>query len=145
MELDEKAQREPTLGEKLEAVEAAAGLEQGGKIVVYTSSMQAVAATYNACVAMRKILQRLRVPFEERDIMMCSKFTEELRSRLDQPTSPGGSGPDIALPRLFFNGQHLGVCLALFVIQRPSTSKLSLIHPPPPAPPPFRAWRRLTR
>ena len=82
--------------------EAAAGEASGGKIVVYTTSVSTVKETYAACQDVRKMLQRARVAFEERDIFLHSQFAKELQARL----------PAITLPFVFFNGQPLGVCTA---------------------------------
>ena len=46
------------------------------------------------------MLQRARVPFEERDIFLHTAFAKELQARL----------PSAKLPHLFFNGLPLGVC-----------------------------------
>ncbi len=68
---------------------------------MYLSSVQAVKETYSACLEIRKILQRARVTFEERDISLDSRFNKELQARL----------PGSKVPQLFLNGKHVGVWL----------------------------------
>jgi glutaredoxin len=68
--------------------------------VVYVTSMQAVKETYTKSLEIRKILQRARVAFEERDIALDSKFNKELLARI--PGAP-------KVPQLFLNGKHVGV------------------------------------
>eukprot|EP00053_Salpingoeca_punica_P009579 m.85768 g.85768 ORF g.85768 m.85768 type:complete len:508 (+) comp15071_c0_seq1:1295-2818(+) len=87
-----------SLATKLEIAEEAAGESSGGKIVLYTSSVQAVKKSYMECHEVRRILQMLRVPFEERDIMMSAEYKVQLRER-----APGATPPV-----LFFNGKRLG-------------------------------------
>ncbi len=72
----------------------------GGKLVVYLSSVQAVKETYSNCQEIRKILQRARVVFEERDVSLDSSFNKELQARL----------PGAKVPQVFLNGKHVGVC-----------------------------------
>ena len=79
--------------------EALAGEAAGGKIVVYTTSVSTVKETYSACQDMRKMFQRARVAFEERDIFLDAAFNRELQARL----------PSANVPFAFFNGQPLGV------------------------------------
>lgn len=87
-----------SVAEQLAESEEAAGALSGGKIVVYTTSVSTVKSTYQACQDMRKILQRARVAFEERDIFLDASFNKELVARL----------PDAVVPYVFFNGQPLG-------------------------------------
>ena len=49
--------------------------------------------------SVRKILQRLRVTFEERDVQLSKDYAEQLRERL----------PGSLVPQVFFNGRHIGV------------------------------------
>lgn len=78
--------------------EKAAGEKEGGKIVIYTTSVTGILATKSNCNEMRAIFQRLRVPFEERNIYMDKNLATELEQR-----RPGSE-----LPQAFFNGEHLG-------------------------------------
>ena len=94
--------------------EAAAGEITGGKIVVYTTSVSTVKETYSACQDMRKIFQRSRVAFEERDIFLDATFNKELQARL----------PTATVPYAFFNGQPLGVCICLLNMLTSSSSTL---------------------
>ena len=98
----DKTAREKTRADRLQEAEAAAGEANGGKIVIYTTSVQAVQRTYSNCQEMRKIFQRARVPFEDRNVAFSSQFVAELAERL----------PGAEFPQAFFNGQHLGVCQA---------------------------------
>ena len=79
--------------------EEAAGEQYGGKLVVYTSSVKAIKATANDCLRVRRLLQSLRVRFEERDVFMSSRFSTEMQSRC----------PGMRVPQVFFNGKLLGV------------------------------------
>lgn len=92
------ANREKTLKEKLEEAEAEAGAKFHGKIVIYTTTVSVMLKTKMACSEMRKIFQRLRVPFEERNVYMSTAFAAELEARL----------PKENVPQAFFNGKYLG-------------------------------------
>jgi glutaredoxin len=71
-----------------------------------------------ACQELKKILQRARVVFEERDISLDSKFPKELQARL-----PGGS-----VPQLFLNGKHMGVsCLLLLCSLSEAFAKVDVV------------------
>ena len=84
----------PVLQAEVEAGELA-----HGKIVFYSTTVTGVLQTKIDCSQMRKIFQRLRVPFEERNVYMSTIFAAELKDRL----------PGQTVPQAFFNGQLIGV------------------------------------
>jgi len=94
----DRGSRALTISEQLEAAEAAEGVRNKGKIVFYTTTVSVTIETKTACAAMRKMLQRLRVSFEEKNIYMSKQFALELKERL----------PGKTVPQCFFNGKHLG-------------------------------------
>uniref|UniRef100_A0A452XZU7 Glutaredoxin domain-containing protein n=1 Tax=Aegilops tauschii subsp. strangulata TaxID=200361 RepID=A0A452XZU7_AEGTS len=69
--------------------------------VLYTTTLRAVRATFEACNAARAALQSHGVAFRERDVSMDRGFRDELRALL-LPGAPA------ALPRLFVRGRHVG-------------------------------------
>lgn len=75
--------------------------KDGGKIVVYTTSMGIVRSTYAKCQMVKKILNTLMVKFEERDVFMSQVHQQEIRDRMQSD--------EIDVPQLFVNGQYIGV------------------------------------
>lgn len=71
-------------------------------VLLYTTSLRGVRATFEACSAVRAALQAHGVAFRERDVSMDRGFREDLRDRL------GGGEAAAALPRLFVRGRHVG-------------------------------------
>lgn len=100
IEMQEDAAREGPVSKALllAKAEAEAGEKQGGKIVIYTTSVTGMMETKIRCNEMRGIFQRLRVRFEERNTYMTRAIKEELQERL----------PKAVVPQCFFNGEHLG-------------------------------------
>uniref|UniRef100_A0A0A9G141 Glutaredoxin domain-containing protein n=1 Tax=Arundo donax TaxID=35708 RepID=A0A0A9G141_ARUDO len=76
----------------------------GSAVVLYTTSLRGVRATFEACNAVRAALQAHGVAFLERDVSMDRGFREELRELL----GCGGVGKPALLPRLFVRGRHVG-------------------------------------
>ncbi|KAL7028628.1 hypothetical protein ACKWTF_005932 [Chironomus riparius] len=74
--------------------------KDGGKIVLYTTSMGVVRTTYAKCQAMKQILRTLMVKFEERDVFMCFNHQKEIRERMQSD--------DIDVPQLFVDGHYIG-------------------------------------
>ncbi|KAG0531182.1 hypothetical protein BDA96_04G002000 [Sorghum bicolor] len=74
-------------------------------VVLYTTSLRGVRATFEACNAVRAVLQAHGVAFRERDVSMDRGFRDELRSKVC-----GARAPALAamLPRLFVRGRHVG-------------------------------------
>lgn len=75
--------------------------KDGGKIVVYTTSMGVVRSTYTNCQTVKKILRTLMVKFEERDVFMSHAHQQEIRDRLQKE--------EIDVPQVFVDGQYIGV------------------------------------
>lgn len=75
--------------------------KDGGKIVLYTTSMGIVRSTYAKCQAVKQILRTLMVKFEERDVFMSFNHQQEIRDRMQND--------DIDVPQLFVDGQYIGV------------------------------------
>nr|XP_022914551.1 glutaredoxin domain-containing cysteine-rich protein CG31559-like [Onthophagus taurus] len=74
--------------------------KDGGKVVVYTTTMGIVRETYNSCAKVKQILRTLLVKYEERDVFMSSDYQAEVkeRMRLDH----------ISVPQVFVDGQYIG-------------------------------------
>lgn len=75
--------------------------KDGGKIVVYLTSMGVVRSTYAKCQTVKKILKTLMVKFEERDVFMSHVHQQEIRDRMQSD--------EIDVPQLFVDGQYIGV------------------------------------
>lgn len=75
--------------------------KDGGRIVLYTTSMGIVRSTYAKCQAVKQILRTLMVKFEERDVFMSINHQQEIRERMQND--------DIDVPQLFVDGQYIGV------------------------------------
>jgi glutaredoxin domain-containing cysteine-rich protein 1 len=75
--------------------------KDGGKIVLYTTSMGIVRSTYAKCQAVKQILRTLMVKFEERDVFMSFNHQQEIKERMQSD--------DIDVPQLFVDGQYVGV------------------------------------
>lgn len=75
--------------------------KDGGKIVLYLTSMGVVRSTYAKCQTVKKILKTLMVKFEERDVFMSHVHQQEIRDRMQSD--------EIDVPQLFVDGQYIGV------------------------------------
>lgn len=75
--------------------------KDGGKIVLYTTSMGIIRSTYTKCQTVKKILNTLMVKFEERDVFMSHVHQQEIRDRMQMDV--------IDVPQLFVDGQYIGV------------------------------------
>ncbi|KAI3786798.1 hypothetical protein L1987_40779 [Smallanthus sonchifolius] len=73
------------------------------RVVVYMTSLGAVRPTFDACRAVRSILQGFRVAVDERDLSMDSSFREEL-----QKIMSAGGRSNLGLPRVFIGGRYVG-------------------------------------
>uniref|UniRef100_A0A0E0MDF9 Glutaredoxin domain-containing protein n=1 Tax=Oryza punctata TaxID=4537 RepID=A0A0E0MDF9_ORYPU len=83
----------------------------GGGVLLYTTTLRGVRATFEACNAVRAALDSHGVAFRERDISMDRGFREELRHRISvlsthHDLSLSGRAP--LVPRLFVRGRHVG-------------------------------------
>ncbi|XP_039435759.1 glutaredoxin domain-containing cysteine-rich protein CG31559-like [Culex pipiens pallens] len=74
--------------------------KDGGKVVVYTTSMGIVRETYTKCANVKQILRTLLVKFEERDVFMSSDYQQEIKDRMQSEL--------IQVPQVFVDGQHVG-------------------------------------
>lgn len=74
--------------------------KDAGKVVIYTTTMGIVRATYQRCVLVKKILRNLLVKYEERDVFMSTEYQDEIRDRM--------KSDQILVPQLFIDGQHVG-------------------------------------
>ncbi|KAG5666308.1 hypothetical protein PVAND_017859 [Polypedilum vanderplanki] len=74
--------------------------KDGGKIVLYTTSMGIVRSTYAKCKSVKQILRTLMVKFEERDVFMSINYQQEIRDRMQTD--------DIDVPQLFVDGHYIG-------------------------------------
>ncbi|RCV04438.1 hypothetical protein SETIT_1G001800v2 [Setaria italica] len=83
---------------------APSGKPPSASVLLYTTSLRGVRATFEACNAVRAALQAHGVAFRERDVSMDRGFREELRDHL----CAGGGEAAPSLPRLFVRGRHVG-------------------------------------
>ncbi|CAH1124556.1 unnamed protein product [Ceutorhynchus assimilis] len=74
--------------------------KDGGKVVVYTTTMGIIRDTYQACTKVKQILRTLLVKFEERDVFMSVDYQNEIRERM--------KCEQILVPQVFVDGQHCG-------------------------------------
>ncbi|KAH6814222.1 hypothetical protein C2S51_023240 [Perilla frutescens var. frutescens] len=72
-------------------------------IVVYFTSLRVVRSTFEDCKTVRSILRAFRVPIDERDLSMDSRFTEELQRILGLTEKS-----KLMLPRVFIAGRYIG-------------------------------------
>ncbi|KAJ0258672.1 hypothetical protein HA466_0074260 [Hirschfeldia incana] len=73
--------------------------DQGG-VVLYYTSLRVVRKTFEECRAVRAILHRLRIPIDERDLTMDSRFHEELQAIFGTKK--------VELPKVFIGGRYIG-------------------------------------
>uniref|UniRef100_A0A2N9ECK3 Glutaredoxin domain-containing protein n=1 Tax=Fagus sylvatica TaxID=28930 RepID=A0A2N9ECK3_FAGSY len=73
------------------------------KVVLYTTSLRGVRKTFEACNAVRAVLQGLGVLISERDISMDRGFREELGELMK-----GKEREAMVPPRLFVKGRYVG-------------------------------------
>ncbi|KAL8254945.1 hypothetical protein R6Q59_033166 [Mikania micrantha] len=85
------------------------------RVVVYMTSLGAVRPTFDACRAVRSILQGFRVAVDERDLSMDSSFKDELQKIMSNEEAAGESSIDVnhnsklvGLPRVFIGGRYVG-------------------------------------
>lgn len=94
------------------ASKASPPLSSASAVVLYTTSLRGVRATFEACNAVRAALQAHGVAFRERDVSMDRGFRDELRSKLGLLGGARAPAPPAAaasmLPRLFVRGRHVG-------------------------------------
>ncbi|XP_055492854.1 glutaredoxin domain-containing cysteine-rich protein 1 [Leucoraja erinacea] len=73
-----------------------------GRIVIYTTSLRVVRATFDRCELVRKIFQNHRIKLEEKNIALNSDYGKELEERCKRANeSP-------SLPVVFIDGYYLG-------------------------------------
>ncbi|BAF07508.1 uncharacterized protein At3g28850 [Oryza sativa Japonica Group] len=73
-------------------------------VLLYTTTLRGVRATFEACNAVRAALHSHGVAFRERDISMDRGFREELRHRISLDHHDRAP----LVPRLFVRGNHVG-------------------------------------
>lgn len=76
-------------------------VEEQGKIVIYTTTLQVVRESNAKCKRVKKILQSYCVRYEERDLYKKKEYQRELKYRLNLNI--------IDIPYIFFNGKLIGV------------------------------------
>ncbi|KAL8531200.1 hypothetical protein ACS0TY_008000 [Phlomoides rotata] len=72
-------------------------------ILVYYTSLRIVRSTFEDCKAVRSILRAFRVPIDERDLSMDSRFTDELMRILGLSEKS-----KLTLPMVFIGGRYIG-------------------------------------
>jgi glutaredoxin domain-containing cysteine-rich protein 1 len=75
--------------------------DEGGPLVLYFTSLEAIPRTFQDCCAVRDILRGLRATVDERDLSINGSFASELAALLPHR-------PKVTLPQLFVGGRHLG-------------------------------------
>ncbi|KAK1437032.1 hypothetical protein QVD17_02817 [Tagetes erecta] len=78
------------------------------RIVVYTTSLRVVRSTFEACRTVQSILRGFRVPIDERDLSMDSKFLNELQTIMAENGDDEVEKTKLTLPRVFINGRYVG-------------------------------------
>jgi glutaredoxin len=76
-------------------------LEERGKIVCYTTSMQVVRNSYEKSKRLKKMMLNYGVRYEEKDLYKHKHFQKELKYRMNQT--------DVNVPHVFFDGKYIGV------------------------------------
>ncbi|CAH8384805.1 unnamed protein product [Eruca vesicaria subsp. sativa] len=71
-----------------------------GAVVLYYTSLGAIRKTSKECKAVRKILHELRIPVDERDLVMDSRFLDELHAIFGTR--------NVELPKVFIGGRYIG-------------------------------------
>ncbi|KAI3804504.1 hypothetical protein L1987_26098 [Smallanthus sonchifolius] len=79
--------------------------EGENKVVIYTTTLRGVRKTFEACNAVRVVLEGSGVFFCERDISMDRGFREELWELMK-----GKEKHDLVPPRVFVKGRYVGGC-----------------------------------
>ncbi|KAD4178457.1 hypothetical protein R6Q59_022056 [Mikania micrantha] len=77
--------------------------EGENKVVIYTTTLRGVRKTFEACNAVRVVLERFGVFFCERDVSMDRGFRDELWELMK-----GKDKQDFVPPRLFVKGRYVG-------------------------------------
>ncbi|KAI4302435.1 hypothetical protein MLD38_038180 [Melastoma candidum] len=80
-------------------------LSKEERITVYFTSLGVVRKTYEDSLAVRSILRGYRVPIDERDLSMDSRYVAELHELVG---GGGGGGWRNAIPCVFVGGRRLG-------------------------------------
>ncbi|KAI7752089.1 hypothetical protein M8C21_028206, partial [Ambrosia artemisiifolia] len=73
------------------------------RVVIYTTSLRGVRKTFEACNAVRAVLDGYGVTYCERDISMDRGFKEELRELMK-----GKNKHELVPPRVFVKGRYVG-------------------------------------
>eukprot|EP00045_Choanoeca_perplexa_P015026 m.181328 g.181328 ORF g.181328 m.181328 type:complete len:119 (+) comp16870_c0_seq7:64-420(+) len=76
--------------------------ERAGKVVVYVTGMAAIRETYQRCEDIKKMFYNMRIKVNIKDISLDAATHEELKKRTNNPQP--------AVPQVFVNGHHFGVC-----------------------------------
>ncbi|ESQ52736.1 hypothetical protein EUTSA_v10017114mg [Eutrema salsugineum] len=71
-----------------------------GGVVLYYTSLRIVRKTFEECRSVRSILHRIRIPIDERDLSMDSRFHDELQTIFGTRR--------VALPKVFIGGRYIG-------------------------------------
>jgi glutaredoxin-related protein len=75
--------------------------DRKGRVVVYTSSCQAIRHTYEQCQVVCRIFYGLRFKVDMRDTFVSDRFNHELQQRLPHIS-------DVRAPQVFIFGKHIG-------------------------------------
>ncbi|KAI3703491.1 hypothetical protein L1987_73608 [Smallanthus sonchifolius] len=81
------------------------------RVVIYTTTLRGVRKTFEACNAVRAVLEGFGVSFCERDISMDRGFREELWGLMK-----GKDKRELVPPRVFVKGRYVGGCVEVLKI-----------------------------
>ncbi|CAH9077278.1 unnamed protein product [Cuscuta epithymum] len=73
------------------------------KVVIYTTTLRGVRKTFEACNAVRSVIEGAGVSICDRDISMDKRFKEELRGLMK-----GKDSSELIPPRVFVRGRYIG-------------------------------------
>ncbi|XP_004148177.1 uncharacterized protein At5g39865 [Cucumis sativus] len=102
------------------------------RIILYHTSLRVVRRTFEDCRVVRSILRTLRVPIDERDLSMDSRFVDELHDAIGRKS--------LSLPRVFIGGRYIGGVEEIKLMNENGELKRLIERLPDVATGPAAAW-----